>query len=244
MGEMYEGLADYSKALTWYERAVQALEERRAQLTRDELKTALGADKGASYLYLQAARAALRTGAAERAFAVVERGKARALLDLMQAGLHQVQAGRPEDGLLRRWREKHAAQALHRRLLALEYAAATPDAERITGYEEVLQRGEREIAELESALAERNPAWHTLTATQARVLSAEEVAAALPSDTLLLEYAWQGDDLLAFALTAGGIQAAHRVHIPRGTLNHTLIAFWQACANRLPLTLHNQHYIR
>jgi tetratricopeptide (TPR) repeat protein len=95
-GEMQEGLGSFTEALKYYDLAIQQLDSRRNQLSRDELKTALSGDKGAQYLYFQAARTAIRNKQYELAFDYAERGKARALLDLM-AGSADLAAMRKQE---------------------------------------------------------------------------------------------------------------------------------------------------
>src|SRR5262249_34909239 len=73
--EMYEGMGDLAAALAYYDQAITQLETRRGQLSRDELKTAIAADKGAQYLYFQAARTAMKQKDYGRSFNYAERGK-------------------------------------------------------------------------------------------------------------------------------------------------------------------------
>ena len=131
-GETYEGLGEYARALEYYDVAILALETRRGQLGRDELKSVLVGDKGAQYLYLFAARTATKLGACARAFGYCERGKARALLDLMAGTAVALPGIALESSEMRRWRELSARLQLKRGLLAQTRSSQQPDAERIT----------------------------------------------------------------------------------------------------------------
>ncbi|MBV9174525.1 MAG: hypothetical protein JOZ81_31070, partial [Chloroflexi bacterium] len=96
-----EGLGLLEDARRWADRAIAALEDRRRLLSRDELKIALSGGTGSQYLYFQAARITMKlrdaaqwagnlrdaAGYSGQAFGYAERGKARALLDLMAGGM-------------------------------------------------------------------------------------------------------------------------------------------------------------
>jgi tetratricopeptide (TPR) repeat protein len=59
-GEVHEGLERWDEALHSYGQAMEIFEQRRHQLSSDELKTALASDSQAQYMYFQAARTALK----------------------------------------------------------------------------------------------------------------------------------------------------------------------------------------
>ena len=106
IGETLEAGGDARGALARYDAAIELIESRRRLLSRDELKVALANRKGAQYLYFIAARAAFRVNDVERAFLYSERGKARALLDLLASSHSTALRGEHPD--VHSWRNSRA----------------------------------------------------------------------------------------------------------------------------------------
>jgi Uncharacterized protein conserved in bacteria len=232
-GEMYEGLNDLEQAVQYYDRAIEAIEARRSQLSRNELRTALAADKGVQFLYFQTARALFKSGDERRAFDYAERGKARALLDLMAGSDLSNLPGEGAD-TVRRWRQLTAQVALRRGLLAREYGSAAPDPAHIGALKQALTTDEASLATTEEELSRANPRFRDLIAPDAQVLSIEAVAGLLPADALLLEYLFLGEDMLAWAIGAGGLVASFHKPIDAASLRRNLHAFRAGCAERVP----------
>jgi CHAT domain-containing protein/tetratricopeptide (TPR) repeat protein len=239
-GEMYEGLGDLEAALAYYDRAIGELEARRMYLSRDELKTALAAGTGAQYLYFQAARAALTLarqaaagaeadGYAARAFGYAERGKARALLDLMAGSAAIAGAPRAESQARRTWRQLNAQLMIWRGLLAQERNRRQPDEGRITALTGRIEAQENDLRQVEAGLAEADPAFYRSLNPQAQVMALGDVCQALAADTALLQYAFLGDDLLAWALTHEGIAVKHRAAVDAKALGRQIRDFHRAC---------------
>jgi CHAT domain-containing protein len=241
--EMYEGLGRLPEALAYYDRAIAALEERRKLLSRDELKTAMASDKGAQYLYFLAARAALKLSEAEqqagdrgkakthasRAFDYVERGRARALLDLMAGSATLAGASDTESQTMREWRRMIAQLTLWRGLLAKErgrMGVTQPDQQRVAALEQQIEAGEAELRRIE---AELDPLLYQALSTQAPVISAEQVSALLPPSVALLEYGFLGDDLLAWAFNSGRIVQTYRASVDAKMLTRQIRALHHAC---------------
>jgi CHAT domain-containing protein len=239
-GEMYEGLGDLETALAYYDRAIDELETRRMYLSRDELKTALAAGAGAQYLYFQAARAALTLaqqttggteadGYAARAFGYAERGKARALLDLMAGSAAMAAAHRAESQTLRTWRQLNAQLTIWRGLLAQERNQREPDEGRITALMGRIEAQEGDLRQVEATLAETDPAFYRSLNPQAEVVAVGDVCNALAADTALLQYAFLGDDLLAWAITHEGIAVRYRAAVDAKALGRQIRDFHRAC---------------
>jgi CHAT domain-containing protein len=241
-GKLWTGLGDLPAALAAFEQAIDLLEARRGQLTQDELKTALASDKGAQYLYFLAARAALLLAEAEagrpdhaeqaieRAFAFAERGRARALLDLMAATGGDTQRG--GSPLVRAWRQGNAQLALRRGLLAQAHAQPQPEPERIASLTEDIAAAEVALRQIEAELARADPTMYAAIGQHAPTWSLAEVRAALPPDTVMLVYAFLGDDLLAWAIAPNQPAQVHRVAVEARRLTRTIQAFHRACADR------------
>lgn len=94
-GEVAEGLQNYPEAAAHYAQALDHFERSRQLLRRDNFKTALSSGSSSQYLYFLPARNALKLAALQpaaasehqqTAYRYAERGKARALLDLMAGG--------------------------------------------------------------------------------------------------------------------------------------------------------------
>ncbi|MBM3188312.1 MAG: CHAT domain-containing protein, partial [Chloroflexi bacterium] len=241
-GEMYEGLGDQQTALTYYARAIAELEARRMYLSRDELKSALAAGSGAQNLHFQAARAALtlaqQTGGgaeadayAARAFGYAERGKARALLDLMAGSVAMAGARRTESQALRTWRQLNAQLMIWRGLLAQERNQRQPDEGRITNLIGRIQAQEDELRQVEAGLAGADPAFYRSLNPQAQVMTVDDVRNALAADMALLQYAFLGDDLLAWAITQEGIAVKHHAKVDAKDLSRQIRDFHRACEN-------------
>ena len=230
--ELHEARGDGQRARADYDRAIDELESRRASLSRDELKVALASDKGAQYLYFLAARAAVRAGDAAAGLAYAERGKSRALLDLMASARGATATS--ETSQLRDWRERSMQLAVTRGLLGQVRAQSTPDATRIVSLE--AQVGEREAAlrTAEAALSAANPRFRELVSPTASLLSADDVQRALPENGLLLEYFMLGDDLLAWAIPRAGPIAAHHATVDVAALTREVQALHAACDEGLP----------
>lgn len=124
LGEEAEGLGRTAAARNYYRAAAREGEKLRALLGTDDFRAAFHRDKGQPYLALAALE--LDGGSLNRAFAHLERGRARALLDL----LTQVEAARHKPGLTRAERARLSeAEALLRRLGARQHRAAVSERE-------------------------------------------------------------------------------------------------------------------
>ncbi len=231
--EMHEGLGALHAALRSYDLAITSLEARRKLLTRDELKSALAADRSAQYLYFLAARAALKTGDRARAFRYLENGKARALLDLMAATGTRKPGPEPTEDLLHRWRQLNAQLALTRGLLAQARNARQPNNDAINDLTNRIAAEDEQLHQAEKHLAESHPPFQGVFTTEARIISLDEAADALPSGSALLQYAFLGEDLLAWAITREGMAQTHlRPLDARTVCLRQILAFHDACARR------------
>ena len=233
IGEVYEARGESQQALDCYDRAIAELEARRASLSRDELKVALASDKGAQYLYFLAARAAVRAGDAAQGFAYAERGKARALLDLM--GSVRLPESAVAQGPLGAWREAGMQLRLHQGLLAQARAQHPPAPDRIQSLETQVAAEETRLQAAEQALAQANPRFSETVSRSATPLAADAVARLLPPDTLLIEYFFLREDLLIWAIAPGAPPAAHWQACDVAALNRDILALHRACERREPL---------
>ncbi len=232
MGELFEARNEAVRARECYDRAIDELEKRRAFLSRDELKVALASDKGAQYLYFLAARAAVRVGDAALGFDYAERGKARALLDLMADGRGHTTAHEAPAALA--WREAAMQIAISRGLLAHARSTRSPDAGRVAALEAQVSREDEALHDAERALAAVSPQLHDAVSGSGTPMRAPAVCAALPTGTVLLEYFMLGDDLLAWALRRDVGVVAYRATIDTSVLARDIRALHLACEAREP----------
>lgn len=178
--------------------AIEQLERIRGSLHADRFRAALHADR--MEVYEDAVRAALDAGAAEEAFAAVERAKSRSLLDLVGSldAAERDSAGEDDPAAAALAREL----AWHRQLLNGLYSrladaalgddpAVPPDR-----WREQIGVSERAIAQLEARLANARG----VAGLFAPPLEASAVLAALPSGGRLVEYFAIGGELLALVV--------------------------------------------
>lgn len=250
-GELYEDLNDFTSALRYYDRAIEQFEARRSRLTRDELKTALAGDRDAQFLYFLAARCALKQHEAARqagnvgqvrtsaaaAFSYAERGKARALLDMMAASATIAALPTGESDELYAWRKASTRLALWRGLLAREHTALNPDTDRITHLTAQISTAEEDLRRAEAALATTNRQFAQTVNPQAPIISLAQLSAGLPGDTALLQYYFAGKDFLAWAITREGMVQTQRTALDSKALERQLRGFHHGCATGKPTEL-------
>src|SRR6185295_6497851 len=162
VAELHAAEGDRAAALTAYQDAIDRVEARRSLLTADSLKRNFVDTSTIHAMYVGAAQAALDTDPA-RAFSLVERGRARALLDLASDRSSGATA----------WRAYNAQSALLHNLLAREHARPRPDADEIA-------RLRGRLAEVEAARP--IAAGRGVLEPSAAVATLDAVAAALPAD--------------------------------------------------------------
>ncbi|MCR3750283.1 CHAT domain-containing protein [Lentzea californiensis] len=219
--------------------ALTRIESVRATLRREDAKRSFFGTDDVQNAYLDAVRVALTLTAQARAdgddaavtrwssHAVncAERGRARALLDLMMADQALDAAGLPPD-LTARWRSASAEVALARqRVDATVQRGGTA-----SDLRKRLDAATAALQAVETELRGTNPRFAGLVNPQAEVSDLDEIAAALPPGTLVIAYAVGRRDLLSWAISADGVVAEHRVSGLTG-LGHLVDRTVHACAN-------------
>lgn len=242
-GELYEGLGEFTTALKYYDRAINALEQRRQLLSRDELKTAIAADRGVQYLYFQAARTALlaaEKGPQEKpastyiaeALDYAERGKARSLLDLMVGNKPTPKTKAWNEPSIIAWRQVNAQLTAWQGLLAQARNQYNPDQKKIESLTQQIEGKRKELERIESKLADTNPVFIQSLNLQAVTLKLEDIQKNLPAGSLLLEYYFLGDDFLAWAISPQGEPAYYHARIDAATINKQIKVFNQVCMHQ------------
>ena len=203
IAEMHEGLGQLREALDVYTEAIDQLERRRSLLSRDELKTALAADFGVQYLYFHAVRAGLklvgeqapdeqRRDAERRTFALSEKARARALLDLLAANVRQASINGQESEAFTRWRQLTSSSELWRGMLARARSSGQ-SGDLVEALQARIEGSEQQLYELEETI--HGDAARSLSASAA-VISLKAAVRQIPPDTALLQYMTLGDELL------------------------------------------------
>lgn len=239
--EVYEGLGDLPFALTTYQQALAEFDSQRRQLKQDTLRVSISDNNKVKYLHFQATRAAVKHHLAENkdqvdADALVdfgEKGKARALLDLMASSTTMARTAHLGNALMRRWRELNARLTLWQGLLARAYNQdGQQDAAYIQHLKEEIAAAANEIEQLEAVISRDDPNIFNTLNPQANTLSLEQISRLLPSDTVLLQYYFLGEDFLAWAITRQGLACVHHQPIEEYALDQQIRSFYQSCITR------------
>ena len=204
-----EGLGDYDQALNYIAQAVQGLEARRQHLRSETLRRSMGRQRTTQGIYATWARILIAKGRWDEAFDVAERARARVLVESVQASQRMTQELQ-SDMVFRRYQEQAAlverltsqlAQAYNNR--AVQQRVTSLQAERTSALTELNKREEQ--------LFQADQRWREVIAPQAGLLSFAQVAAHLPTGTLLLAYLFHGERLFIWAVTRQGLMAHHTV---------------------------------
>jgi CHAT domain-containing protein len=193
------------QALGHLHRAVEGIESIRSRIGLDEFRLSFAADKAPIYADLVEVLLETRSGAraVSEAFAVVERARARALVDLLAGRLGGAET-----------RLDHAGRALVKRLARLRGevswlsglcsggpglgAEGRRDESQLARSREMLLEREADIADTMQRLARRHQGLGALAAGE--TITLDEVQSHLAGDTVLVEYYLNGDRSRAFVI--------------------------------------------
>jgi CHAT domain-containing protein len=214
---------DLDSALSFVDQAISQVEQIRGALRRDELKASLFTGRDMEEIFRDAAKVALRLreaavtsgdqSAVDRwsavAFGYAERGRSRALLDMMTANGGAERSDLPAD-LVARWRFAGAEASLAQDRLASTAGRDGTPAALVETLRERLAAARHQLQLVEDELRRVDPRFWTAINPQAEVADLPTVAGALPDGTVLLQYAVGRTDLLAWAVTRAGMVHAHR----------------------------------
>jgi CHAT domain-containing protein len=232
LGAMYEGVHNPKTACVYYDKGLELFEQRRSGLSREELKTALSGGRGIQYIYFQAARTALNQETPQAAVGLnyIERSKARTLLDRIATS--DVDIIEAEDDPIRDWRHKNGQLNIWRGLLAREHNKEESNETLIADYTSRIQTEESNLHQTEQRLAQNYPNFYELIRSNANVITPDVLRTHLAEETLLLEYAFLGDDFLGWAITSKGVVKTHYSNLDARVLNRKINTFRTACATQ------------
>ncbi|KAL2788247.1 CHAT domain-containing protein [Aspergillus keveii] len=213
MGRTQEGIGDLESALTCYEDAISMFERHRESLSIDELKLAFSGGSTTQKMFFAYTRTLFKmhkqsessTLSAQeleaKIFEVVERGKARSLLDLMQGGL--VGSGQvATSSAFRRWRQLHASRSMHCTLLEQKLGSGKAEQDELTQLKNSITKIEAQIQIVERQMQSSGTPAKPVTA---EVSSLVDVANSLPDDTLILQYFYNYNTLFSWGISNDGM---------------------------------------
>lgn len=237
VAEMYEGLEKYDLALKYCERSLEMLEQRRNELSRDELRTAIANDRGAQYLYHLGARLALQQNDPEKAFLYIEQGKARALLDLLSAHPDRLSLQEQQQLHVQKWREGNAKLQAFRGLYAVERRQSQPDPVRVQQLDQEIKRTTEEVRRIEQELLEEIPTFFSTVGGSGKILQVNEVKELLEADQLFIVYSYYEDDLFIWAINREGLQVTSLEKVPVKKIRDLSLELHHACQSRSDYSL-------
>lgn len=227
-GDLLHLEGDAATALGCYEEACTLLEQQGAALCDDGSRTSFTNSSAAERLFADAADAALALSPPDhaRAFGFIERGRARALADLVS----DIRVAATGNDPIAGWREASARRDIARALIRRELAAEAPDADRLAQLRHLLDDREREATALEARARERSPRRFQTLASHTAVPSLAEVTGKLPAGILVIELSLVDGVLLGWALTRDGMTRTLRREVDGRELRRNARRFHDACA--------------
>jgi CHAT domain-containing protein len=194
----------HEEARTLLEGAVEEIERLRGAVTQDAMRASFLRDKTAAYedlLQLHLDRG--DDEGPQRAFAVAERAKSRALVDLLVGVTERESAAIKDPELRERLQGLQAnLNAIYNRMLG---AAEEGDDVSLPDLHDRAAELEREMSRL------RLQAAATLSDPFAASVSPEEILEQSPADVALLAYHVVGDEILAFVNSRGTTRVARKL---------------------------------
>lgn len=223
LGLTYLEVGKDAEALAAFTKAVDIL---------DELRPTAGSEEGrigfvARYadIYEEAARLALQQGQPEEAFAIVERGRARAFLDSLASGDVQL-ADTEANSLFQRERELYLARESAQEALAQARISTPNDARLLAELEAQLDATEAQYAEVIAGANQQHTTLAELRPEGATIPTLDQLQAALPQGATLVAYQTGLETTLAFVLARTSF-TAHELPVTREALRQQITALVQ-----------------
>ncbi|MBC7975162.1 MAG: CHAT domain-containing protein [Myxococcales bacterium] len=229
-GDVLHLEGDTMGAVKTYDRACDVLEQQRGMLRDDGAKTAFADSNTAQRLFAHAATAALGLGTEgeARAFDFLERGRGRALADLVS----DVRATTGGNAPIVRWREACARRDLQRALIAHALAADNPDPQAIKRLQGELDAWDLKAAKFEAEARAQSSSRFQMLNARAAVAPLREVAQRIPDGVVVIELSLVDRTLLGWALTREGMtQTVQREFENVRLVRRDVRGFLRACAD-------------
>jgi len=205
-GAIAEGLGEHEQALSYFEEAANGLERRRHSLFNETWRRAMGGQRRTLNIYGPWARTLADMGRWQEAFEVIERARARVLTEALNAASIVPSQGRVGE-LLQSYKECLARVERLTSQLAIARKTAERDEHALTALQGQREHAFNEQTACEGKLFQADPRWQEMLAPQTAMLSVAEVAARLPSGSLLLAYFFYDESMLIWAISERGLVA-------------------------------------
>jgi CHAT domain-containing protein/tetratricopeptide (TPR) repeat protein len=235
LGQLAERQGDIETAESYYDQAVQGIDEVQSRLVVNE-RTSFLEDKAA--IYQRAIVLAYKRGRLEQALLYVEKAKSRILSDYLRTNvdvriLPKDMSGGPLFEELNMLREEHAwfsAIVYHtdEREIGTDTGALRLPTLDVALARQEMQKREHRIEQLIEQIHLRHAGELELAVRSRRGFSGRDGYAPwlqLPADTLLLEYYFAGQDMYIFQVTHAGI-VGHLVSDGRSQIER-LMSLWR-----------------
>ena len=221
--EIRESLGDSKDAVSLSTQGVQEFEDHLARLSRDVLRLSAMDDVNVVSLYTTAVRGELDRKAVDASFRMSDRCRGIALADLFASDRA---AGTSADVVeaVRSWHRDGVKLASLFEQIRLDGAADAADVRTR------IAEAERSLDDAEAKLDAVAPSLLQARREPPPTPSLEEVQALLRPESVLLQYHFFDDELIAWAVTAGGTRAVRTPGVPGLTGDSS--RFLRACADR------------
>ncbi|KAI2899623.1 hypothetical protein CBS11852_3190 [Aspergillus niger] len=243
IAQVQEGVGDLESALATYEEAMASFEEQRRRLSIDELKVAFASDSSTQAIFFEGVRVALkrrnrmleepraREKLEARALQAAERGKARSLLDLMACDITDRGQKSNSNMVLRRWRRQNAYLATRSGLLEQELRNKDPDQSKIAALKQSIIDAECLLRGTEREISNTGLLTRMASSDVAQLMS---VAGKLASDTLILQYIFNYEQLYIWAINKQGMVKVHEKILKEYLLDRETKRFRTLCEQGNP----------
>jgi CHAT domain-containing protein len=220
--EIHESLGDSNDAITLSMQGVQEFEEHLARLSRDVLRLSAMDDVNVVSLYTTAVRAELDSNAVDASFRMSDRCRGIALADLFASDRA---AGTSADVV-------EAVRSWHRdgvRLASLFEQIRWDGADDAADVRTRISEAERSLDDAEAKLDAVAPSLLRARREPPPTPSLDEIQALLRPQSVLLQYHFFDEELIAWAVTAAGTRAVRTPGVP--ALTGDASRFLRACAD-------------
>ncbi|KAJ6140408.1 hypothetical protein N7471_006894 [Penicillium samsonianum] len=247
MARTQEGIGDLGPALATYEKAISMFERHRQSLSIDELKLAFSGGSTTQKMFFAYTRTLVKMHQHSESstlsikeleakiFEVVERGKARSLLDLMQGGL--VGSSRVAgSSAFRRWRQLHASRSMHCTLLEHKLSSGKSEQGEVAQLKDSITKIEAQIQIVENEMQSSGSSAKPVTAEVSALM---DVANSLSNGTLILQYFYNHNTLYSWAISHEGMVELVDIELEEYWLDRVAKSFHHACDKGL-ITAHGE----
>jgi CHAT domain-containing protein/tetratricopeptide (TPR) repeat protein len=203
LAKVCESEGEFASARTWYQQAIERVEQVRANLAIADEKAGFLADKVQVYkdlisLLVRMHRSDPGAGYDAEAFRYVERSRARASLDLLAEAESKIDSGIEPSALQGQREIEGRISHLHRQLAEL-YGEAHKDPAKIAAITRALDAADEEFRTVRRQVHDQNPRYAAFRYPEA--IDLRHTQEHLPERAVLLEYTLGNEESFLFAVT-------------------------------------------